>query len=149
KLNRLRAIYESNKERGGPALVPYPGKDRPVVSRTPDGSLTATAVVKDPEGMHCRAWAVIREFLQERDATITIRWRGRTATLTGRTVYPGFSIVRRLLDPVKCGDEMSVTVEGPDAAEVMEAMLLITQRGGYRKVLRSEYVRKRRAGATG
>lgn len=152
KAGRLRVLYKDFKDRGRrPAGIPYPGDATPQLSRNADGTMTATVVVKDPEGMHCRSWAVIRKYTYDLNATLTIEWRGKTVTLIGGDpgMDPnrcGFYLLRRLLDPVKCGDTITVTAEGPDARTALDVVIGTTEPKGWIGVMRSEDRRRKREG---
>ena len=77
---------------------------------------TFAYTIKDEEGIHARPAGLLAKKAKEYESTITLEKGGKTAVATKLMAIMGMG--------VKCGDTVSVTVEGADeekAAAEMEA----------------------------
>lgn len=101
--------------------------------------------------MDMRTWFTIKKFTDPLDAIVTIEADGRRVTLVpgDPALHPGkkpTSVLRCVLYGIKCGIEITVTAEGPDAQKALDVVLTAVKPNGYIRVYLTEEARKRRAG---
>ena len=73
-------------------------------------------VIKDAQGIHARPAGLLAKKAKEFESTITLEKNGKSVNVTKLMMLMGLG--------VKCGETVTVTVEGPDedkAAAEMEA----------------------------
>ena len=90
------------------------------VGSTPDG-MKHTARITNPSGLHARPAAQVVARLQPLDADVTLEVNGRRADARSITSTLGLGAA--------VGDELTITVNGPDAEAALEAVLGIVTSG--------------------
>jgi phosphotransferase system HPr (HPr) family protein len=103
------------------AALMAPTPDETDVDQQPPSGIRRTAVITNPSGLHARPAAQVVARLQPLDAAVTLEVNGRRADARSITAALGLG--------ASVGDELTITVEGPDAEAALEAVLAIVTSG--------------------
>jgi multiphosphoryl transfer protein len=97
------------------ALTSEPEQPKGATARAAQAATGRTIRIVNPSGLHARPAAQIVERVMDLDAETTI--------VAGERRANAFSITQLIALGASVGDEVSVTVSGPDAAEALDAVL--------------------------
>ena len=102
-------------------LMAPPPDDADEAGEGPPSGIRRTARITNPSGLHARPAAQVVARLQPLEASVTLEVNGKRADARSITAALGLG--------ASVGDEITITVNGPDAAAALDAVLAIVTSG--------------------